>query len=67
MNNENVRYSTLEWDDGTVLYCFESEGDADNLVMWLSEDDKIVFQISSNLSMDEILKIYEGVQKKIVK
>lgn len=67
VNNENVRYSTLEWDDGTVLYCFESEGDADNLVMWLSEDDKIVFQISSNLSMDEILKIYESVQKKIVK
>lgn len=67
VNNENVQYSSMECDDGTVLYCFESEGDADNLIIWLSEDDKIVFQISSNLSMDEILKIYKGVQEKFEK
>ncbi len=65
LNNEGVDFSILKTGDNREIYYFEAtDGFSDNCMMWLSEDEQIVFTITSMLPKEEMLKIREGVAQK---
>ncbi len=63
VNNEGVKYYELSLEDGVVLHCLEAvDGQKLNCIFWTNKEGNIVFDLSGSLSMEELMKIQEGIQ-----
>lgn len=64
MNNEDVEFYIKSLGN-EMIYCFEaiSEGVFSHIV-WYSDDEKIVYSISGEMKVEDLLKIKDGIKIK---
>lgn len=62
MNNEDVTFSIIKGNKGDTIYYFECEDmSRESSMMWLSEDENVLFTIIGVFDTEEMLKMQESV------
>ena len=65
VDNEKRVYKLIKGKDGTEIHYFEAKNNtAYSTIMWLSEDENLVFSVVGRLSREELLKIKENIRQK---